>query len=93
LILPPVKTRRRAVSRKLRCWRRCGCWRRCWCWRCDINYRCRVCSSRSRRRCWCWCCCWCWRCCWAEAVALVVGGATVEALAAALPLLDVAPAV
>ena len=27
-----------------------------------------------------------------EAVALVVGGATVEALAAALPLLDVAPA-
>ena len=29
----------------------------------------------------------------AEAVALVVGGATVEALAAALPLLDVAPAV
>ncbi|TAE84537.1 MAG: hypothetical protein EAZ60_18535 [Oscillatoriales cyanobacterium] len=28
----------------------------------------------------------------AEAVALVVGGATVEALAAALPLLDVAPA-
>ena len=29
----------------------------------------------------------------AEAVALVVGGATVEALAAALPLLDVAPSV
>jgi len=34
LILPPLRKRRRAVSRKLRCWRRCGCWRRCWCWRC-----------------------------------------------------------
>ena len=33
LILPPVRTRRRAVSRKLRCWRRCGCWRWRWRWR------------------------------------------------------------